>query len=83
MHLSRHHWHSKRCSLYSRSICDGIQSRQHCMFFVEGRPGRGKTFMVNALSSTLRAEGHIILIVGSSALCATAYKRGRSAHYLF
>ncbi|KAG1758140.1 PIF1-like helicase-domain-containing protein, partial [Suillus occidentalis] len=65
------------------TICDGIQSRRNCMFFVEGRPGRGKTFMVNALSSTLRAEGHIILIVGSSALCATAYKRGRTAHYMF
>lgn len=65
------------------AICDGIQSRRDCMFFVEGRPGRGKTFMVNALASTLRASGHIILIVGSSALCATAYKRGRTAHYMF
>lgn len=39
--------------------------------------------MINALSSTLRAAGHIVLIVGSSALCATAYRRGRTAHYLF
>ncbi|KIK32171.1 hypothetical protein CY34DRAFT_102126, partial [Suillus luteus UH-Slu-Lm8-n1] len=65
------------------AICDGIDSRQNAMFFVEGRPGRGKTFVVNALASTLRAAGHIILIVGSSALCATAYKRGRTAHYMF
>lgn len=64
-------------------ICDGIDSRQNAMFFVEGRPGRGKTFVANALASTLRAAGHIILIVGSSALCATAYKRGRTAHYMF
>ncbi|KAG1904000.1 uncharacterized protein F5891DRAFT_896432, partial [Suillus fuscotomentosus] len=53
------------------------------MFFVEGQPGRGKMYMVNALASTLRASGHIILIVGSSALCTTAYKRGRTAHYMF
>ncbi|KAG2065610.1 hypothetical protein BDR04DRAFT_1174299 [Suillus decipiens] len=34
-------------------------------------------------SWSLCAEGYIILIVRSSALCATAYKRGRTAHYLF
>ncbi|KAG2071989.1 hypothetical protein BDR04DRAFT_963678, partial [Suillus decipiens] len=51
--------------------------------FVDSRPGRGKTFMVNALASTLRAAGHIILTVGSSALCSTVYKRSRMAHYMF
>ena len=60
-----------------------IQKGHNNMFFVEGRPGRGKTFMVNALSCMLRASGHIILIVSSSALCATAYPRGRTAHYMF
>lgn len=64
-------------------ICDGIDSRRNATFFVEGRPGRGKTFMINALSSTLWAAGHIVIVVGSSALCATAYRRGRTAHYMF
>jgi hypothetical protein len=59
------------------------ETAQNNMFFIEGRPGRGKTFMVNALSCMLHASGHIILIVGSSALCATAYPRGRTAHYMF
>ncbi|KAG2352954.1 hypothetical protein BDR07DRAFT_783391 [Suillus spraguei] len=41
-----------------------------------------ETFVVNALSSILRASGHIILIIGSSALCATAYKCGRKIRYV-
>ncbi|KAG1871218.1 hypothetical protein DFJ58DRAFT_722647 [Suillus subalutaceus] len=64
-------------------ICDGIDSRRDATFFIEGRPGHGKMFMINALSSTLRAAGHIVLIVGSSALYATAYRRGWTAHYMF
>ncbi|KAI5991771.1 hypothetical protein EDC04DRAFT_2583255, partial [Pisolithus marmoratus] len=53
------------------------------MAFIEGRPGRGKTFLIRALASTLRANDHIILIVGTSALSAIAYHRGRTAHYMF
>jgi hypothetical protein len=64
-------------------ILDEIDAAENNMFFVEGRPGRGKTFMVNALTCMLRASHRIVLIVGSSALCATAYPRGRTAHYMF
>lgn len=60
-----------------------IQNHESTPFFVEGRPGRGKTFLVKALSSGLRVQGKIILIVGSSALCATAYDRGCTAHHMF
>jgi hypothetical protein len=52
-------------------------------FFLEGKPGRGKTFVVNAICTALRAENHIALIVGSSALAATLYEGGRTAHNLF
>lgn len=31
----------------------------------------------------LRAQEEIVLIVGSNALCATAYDRGRTAHHMF
>lgn len=52
-------------------------------FFIEGRPGRGKTFLIQALLAHCRAEQHIIIIVGTSALSAIAYTRGRTAHYAF
>jgi hypothetical protein len=52
-------------------------------FFLEGKPGRGKMFVINAICTALRAENHIALIVGSSALAATLYEGGRTAHNLF
>jgi hypothetical protein len=52
-------------------------------FFVEGRPGRGKTFLADTLGCKLRSEGHIVLIVSTSALAATLYDGGRTAHNLF
>jgi PIF1-like helicase len=52
-------------------------------FFIEGKPSQGKTFLVDALCSHLRSEGLIILIVGTSALAAALYERGRTAHSLF
>ncbi|KAG2065883.1 hypothetical protein BDR04DRAFT_1145178 [Suillus decipiens] len=45
-----------------------IDSQRNRMFFIGGRPGRVKTLMVNVLSSTLHASGHIILTIGNSAL---------------
>ena len=53
------------------------------MFFIEGQLGRGKTFLINALTAILHVKGNIILIVGTSALSAIAYPHGQTAHYLF
>ena len=51
--------------------------------FLEGQPGRGKMFVVDTICSALRAHRHIVLVVGSSALAATLYEGGRTAHNLF
>ena len=52
-------------------------------FFLEGKPGRGKTFVVDSICCQLRAQNLIVLVVGSSALAATLYEGGRTAHNLF
>jgi hypothetical protein len=64
-------------------ISESIVQHRNNFFFIEGCPGRGKTFLVKALSSMLRAQNQIVLIVGSSALSATAYDHGRMAHHMF
>jgi hypothetical protein len=51
--------------------------------FVEGKPGRGKTFLLDTIACFLRSQGSIVLIVGTSALAATLYEGGRTAHNLF
>ena len=67
------------------TLLEAITNRDypHHAFFLEGRPGRGKTFLIQCLLEHCRAEQHIMIIVGTSALSATAYTRGRTAHYTF
>ncbi|KAG1841567.1 hypothetical protein DFJ58DRAFT_666491 [Suillus subalutaceus] len=36
-----------------QQIYEAVQNRNGTLFFIEGRPGRGKTFLVKALSSAL------------------------------
>ena len=70
------------------SVYDNIE-KNHCTrhpcqpMFIDGRPGRGKTFVVDAIIKKLRSEGKIVLTVGTSALAASLHERGRTAHSLF
>ncbi|XP_028799355.1 uncharacterized protein LOC114754711 [Neltuma alba] len=52
-------------------------------FFVYGYGGTGKTFLWNALITTLRAKGEIVLPVASSGIAATLLPSGRTAHSRF
>jgi len=52
-------------------------------FFIEGKAGRGKSYTANVIVNRLRCEGHIVLVVGSTALSVTQYERGRTAHSAF
>ena len=60
-----------------------ISDRIKTCFFIEGKAGRGKSFTANVLVNRLRSEGHIVLVVGSTALSVTQYERGRTAHSAF
>ena len=52
-------------------------------YFLDGKAGRGKTFLVNAICNRIRGEGRIACITGSTALSVTLYERGRTAHSMF
>ncbi|XP_028757288.1 uncharacterized protein LOC114716448 [Neltuma alba] len=52
-------------------------------FFVYGFGGIGKTFLWNALTSSLRAQSKIVLIIASSGIAATLLPSGRTAHSRF
>jgi DNA replication protein DnaC len=52
-------------------------------FFIEGKPGHGKTFVADAIACKLRSQGKIVLIVGTSALAAALHEQGHTAHSLF
>ena len=51
--------------------------------FIEGKAGRGKTFLINAICEMVRGLGGIALPCGTTALAASNYTGGRTAHSLF
>jgi PIF1-like helicase len=53
------------------------------LHFLDGKAGRGKTFLMNCLVTQFRAESHVVLVVGSTALSVIHYDRGRTAHSAF
>ncbi|KAG1879523.1 PIF1-like helicase-domain-containing protein [Suillus tomentosus] len=65
------------------TILESMEEGRNNFFFIEGHPGHGKMFLVKTLSLILRAREQIVLIIGSSALAATAYERGRTMHHMF
>src|SRR5438876_5438980 len=53
------------------------------LLFLEGKAGRGKSWVVEALCMKLRALGKVVLIAGSTALSVCSYPHGRTIHNLF
>ncbi|KAI9102362.1 hypothetical protein K1719_023564 [Acacia pycnantha] len=57
-------------------IMDAVTSKNSGFFFLHGFGGTGKTFIWNALTAPVRANGGIILNVASSGIAATLLPSG-------
>jgi nucleoside-triphosphatase THEP1 len=51
--------------------------------YVDGRAGRGKTYVLYPVIGALRKTGKIALVSASSAFAAKNYPGGRTAHFLY
>ena len=51
--------------------------------FLDGKAGRGKSYVVECLTWWLRSRREIVLVTGSTALSVMGYERGRTAHSTF
>jgi hypothetical protein len=60
-----------------------VQKTSGELFFLQGRPGRGKTFLTNILAARLRQKGHIVAISSPSAKGALHYEGGTTCHKAF
>ena len=60
-----------------------IESNTGGAFYLDGAPGRGKTFLLNFIVSYTRGNGRIALCCASSGFVAIMYPGGRTAHNLF
>jgi hypothetical protein len=52
-------------------------------YFIDGRAGRGKTFLIGAMCDRIRADERIVCVTGTTALSVIHYDRGRTAHSAF
>ncbi|KAJ6003691.1 hypothetical protein N7522_006383 [Penicillium canescens] len=52
-------------------------------YFIDGRAGRGKTFLMSAMCDRIRADERIVCVTGTTALSVIHYERGRTAHSAF
>lgn len=64
-------------------VLSQVRNKERCFYFIEGRPGRGKTYLLNAIAGALRSQHKIVLTVATSAIAASQYPRARTAHALF
>ena len=73
----------EQLAVYQRLRAAVEQPDNACLYFLDGKAGRGKTFVMNCLVTSFRAQGGIALVVGSTALSIVHYDRGRTAHSTF
>ena len=59
-----------------------LQNLPLCLF-IDGKAGRGKTYLVNALCSQVRGHEKIVLATATSAFAAQLYPGGRTTHSTF
>ena len=67
------------------TVYDAVRSPQppHTIFYLDGKEGRGKSFVAAALCHIVRSSSNIAIVAGSSALSVTGYERGLTAHSIF
>jgi hypothetical protein len=64
-------------------IVDAVETRSSLLLFIDGKAGRGKTYLLNAVCDRLRSNGKVVLATAISAFAAQLYKGGRTTHSTF
>ncbi|KAH9940493.1 DNA helicase Pif1 like protein, partial [Epithele typhae] len=64
-------------------VMDAVEGNRPLCAFVDGKAGRGKTFLVNTICSKLRSQGHVVLPTATSAFAAQLYAGGKTTHSVF
>lgn len=81
---TRAQFNNEQAQVYAKleAVVQGGEGLQH-LHFLDGKVGGGKTFLMNCLVTQFRAEGNLVLVVGTTGLSIVYYERGRTAHSAF
>lgn len=75
-------FNSEQRGIFSQ-VQHAIANNKPLLIFVDGKAGRGKTFLVNTLCAWVRSVGKIALPTATSAFAAQLYPGGRTTHSTF
>jgi hypothetical protein len=64
-------------------VLRAVTSQTALRLFIDGKAGRGKTFLLNAICAKLRSMGRIVIATAVSAFAAQLYQGGKTAHSVF
>ena len=64
-------------------VIEAIQENRPLTLFIDGKAGRGKTFLINAICEHVRALGLIVIPTATAAFAAQLYPGGRTTHSAF
>jgi hypothetical protein len=64
-------------------IINAVDTYSSLLLFIDGKAGRGKTYLLNAVCDKLHSSGIIVLPTAISAFAAQLYKGGRTTHSTF
>ncbi|CAN1217861.1 ATP-dependent DNA helicase pif1, partial [Linum perenne] len=66
-----------------KAIIQSVAHSEGNLFFLYGHGGTGKTFLYKAVTSKLRSQHHIVLVVASSGIAATLLPDAITSHSRF
>ncbi|KAE8233648.1 hypothetical protein CF326_g1310 [Tilletia indica] len=69
--------------LYEELMGAVISPNENKLHLIQGRAGRGKTFVVQAVIDQLRASERVLAVTGATGLAASAFARGATVHKMF
>lgn len=72
----------EQAAIYDQVIT-AVHRGEQLMLFVDGKAGRGKTFLLNAICDKIRSQGKIVLPTATAAFAAQLYPGGRTTHSTF
>lgn len=65
------------------TVVDAVITHRPLLLFVDGKAGRGKTFLITAICNYLRSQGHIVIPTATAGNAARLYPGGRTTHSAF
>ncbi|KAG9036935.1 hypothetical protein FRB95_007498 [Tulasnella sp. JGI-2019a] len=77
-----HRFNHEQRAIFDR-IMEAANNNQPLCLFIDGKAGRGKTFLLNAICDALRSINQIVIPTATSAFAAQLYPDGRTAHSAF